>query len=101
MLGNRFMYQRRKKVQLGTEPMPIEKIIVLEDEPVVRKNLEQFLRGRGYDVAPASTLAAARGYLTKDNFDLVISDQRLPHAEGTELLRHLHARPQRPLMRMR
>lgn len=77
--------------------MPIEKIIVLEDDLIVRKNLEQQLRNRRYDVAAASTLAAAEEYLAKDNFDLIFLDVRLPDGQGTELLKSLQSRPQRPL----
>jgi DNA-binding NtrC family response regulator len=80
--------------------MPIEKILLLEDEPVVRKNIEQQLRNRRYEVAGASTLAAARTYLSKDSFDLIIADVRLPDGEGTELLRQLQLRPQKPLIVM-
>ena len=47
--------------------MPIEKIIVLEDDLIVRKNLEQQLRYKRYDVASVSTIAAAQELLTKDN----------------------------------
>ncbi|HMJ64372.1 MAG TPA: response regulator, partial [Candidatus Binatia bacterium] len=58
--------------------MPIEKILLLEDEPVVRKNLEQQLRNRRYEVAAAPNLAGARAYLGKDSFDMIIADVRLP-----------------------
>jgi DNA-binding NtrC family response regulator len=80
--------------------MPIEKIIVLEDDLVVRKNLEQQLRYKRYDVASANTLAAAQELLNKDNFDLMIVDVRLPDGEGTELLKQLQARPVKPLVVM-
>ena len=80
--------------------MPIEKILLLEDEPVVRKNLEQQLRNRRYEVAAAPNLAGARAYLGKDSFDMIIADVRLPDGEGTDLLRQLQARPQRPLIVM-
>jgi DNA-binding NtrC family response regulator len=80
--------------------MPIEKIIVLEDDLVVRKALEQQLRARRYDVAAASTLAAAQELLGKDNWDLMFLDVRLPDGEGTDLLRQLQARPQKPLVVM-
>jgi DNA-binding NtrC family response regulator len=78
--------------------MPIDKIIVLEDDLVVRKSLEQQLRHRRYDVASASTIAAAQDLLTKDNFDLMIVDVRLPDGEGTDLLKQLQARPVKPLV---
>ena len=80
--------------------MPIEKILVLEDELVVRKNLEQHLRNRGYEVAAAPTLTLARHALARDNFDVVLADVRLPDGEGTELLLDLQSRPQKPLFIM-
>ncbi len=78
--------------------MPIEKIIVVEDEPVVRRNLEEQLRARKYDVAAAGTLAKAREYLAKDNFDLILLDVRLPDGNGTDLLKELQERPEKPLV---
>jgi DNA-binding NtrC family response regulator len=78
--------------------MPIEKIVVVEDDLIVRKNLEQQLRQRRYDVASAANLSTAREILAKDTFDLVFTDVRLPDGEGTELLRELQARPQKPLV---
>jgi two-component system, NtrC family, response regulator AtoC len=80
--------------------MPIEKIIVLEDDAIVRKNLESQLRQRRYDVAATSTIAGAHEYLAKDTFDLIFVDVRLPDGEGTDLLRELNSRPQKPLIVM-
>jgi DNA-binding NtrC family response regulator len=80
--------------------MPIEKIIVLEDDLVVRKSLEQQLRYRRYDVASTSTIVSAQELLSKDNFDLMIVDVRLPDGEGTELLKQLQARAVKPLVVM-
>ncbi len=80
--------------------MPIEKIVVLEDDLIVRKNLEQQLRSRRYDVAAVSTIAAAQECLDRDTFDLMFVDVRLPDGEGTELLRQLQQRPQRPIVVM-
>ncbi|MCF7668392.1 MAG: sigma-54 dependent transcriptional regulator [Verrucomicrobia bacterium] len=80
--------------------MPIEKIIVLEDDLIVRKNLEQQLRRKRYEVASAETIAAAQELLSKDTFDLILIDVRLPDGEGTELLQQVQLRPQRPLVIM-
>jgi DNA-binding NtrC family response regulator len=77
--------------------MSIEKIIVLEDDAIVRTNLENFLRRQRFDVASAPTLAAAHDYLSRDNFDLIFMDMRLPDGEGIDLLKYLQTRPQRPL----
>ena len=78
--------------------MPIERIIVLEDDLIVRRNLEQQLRQRRYDVAAVGTLSSAQDLLAKDNWDLMIVDVRLPDGEGTDLLQQLQGRPQRPLV---
>jgi len=80
--------------------MPIEKIIVLEDDMIVRKNLEQQLRQRRYDVAAASTIADAQELLGKDNWDLIFVDIRLPDGEGTDLLKQIQARAYKPLVVM-
>jgi len=77
--------------------MPIEKVIVLEDDLIVRKNLENCLRRRRYDVASVSTIAAAQECLAKDNFDVIFLDVRLPDGDGTELLKLIQTRPQKPL----
>jgi DNA-binding NtrC family response regulator len=78
--------------------MSIEKVIVLEDDLIVRNNLEQCLRRRRYDVASVSTIAAAQELLGKDNFDLVFLDMRLPDGDGTDLLKTIQQRPQKPLV---
>jgi DNA-binding NtrC family response regulator len=78
--------------------MPIEKVIVLEDDQIVRTNLENILRRRRYDVAAVGTLAAAQDYLSRDNFDLIFLDVRLPDGDGRDLLRAIQARPQKPLV---
>lgn len=80
--------------------MPIEKIIVLEDDLIVRKNLEQQLRYRRYDVASAANIAGAQELLAKDNFDLIIVDVKLPDGDGIEFLKQLQARPIKPLVVM-
>ena len=80
--------------------MPIDKIIVVEDDPIVRRNLEQQLRQQRYDVAATGTLAGARELMAKDTFDLIFLDVRLPDGEGTDLLRELQTHPQKPLVVM-
>src|SRR5580658_2071794 len=80
--------------------MPIEKIIVLEDDLIVRRNLEQMLRQQRYDVAAVGTIAAARELMAKDTFDLIFLDVRLPDGEGTDLLRELQSQPEKPLVVM-
>lgn len=80
--------------------MPIEKIIVLDDDIIIRKNLEQQLRGSKYDVVTCATIASAQDYLSRDSFDLLIADVRLPDGDARDLLRQLKSRPGSPLVVM-
>src|SRR3982750_3955216 len=80
--------------------MPIEKIIVLEDDLIVRKNLETQLRQRRYDVASAQTIAEAQDLLPRATFDLLFLDIRLPDGEGTDLLKEIQGRALKPLVVM-
>jgi DNA-binding NtrC family response regulator len=78
--------------------MPIEKVILVEDEEFLRKNLAHYLRSRRIDVAAVETIEEAQSYLTRDNFDLMFLDIRLPDGDGTEFLKELNLRPTKPLI---
>jgi len=78
--------------------MAFEKIIVLDDEMIIRKSLETHLRRKHYSVATASKIAEAEALLGKDQFDLIFVDMRLPDGEGTELLERLSEMPDAPLV---
>ena len=80
--------------------MPFERIFVLEDDLIVRKNIEAQLRTLHYEVVTAATLASAQAELANSSFDLIIADVRLPDGSGADLLRQLQARPQKPLVIM-
>ena len=80
--------------------MAIDKIIVLDDEKIIRYTLEAQLRKRRYSVATASTIAEAENYLSKDSFDLMFVDVRLPDGDGIQLLERLTQEPGGPLVVM-
>ncbi len=77
--------------------MGLEKILVLDDEPVLRRTLEEHLRRKRYSVASAESVARAEEYLARDDFDLVFLDVRLPDGDGTQILDRLGHRPDGPL----
>jgi two-component system response regulator PilR (NtrC family) len=66
-------------------------ILVVDDEPDLRTLYELTLLREGYAVQAAGDLAQARALLEGQNFDLVITDMRLPDGSGVDLLRHLRA----------
>ena len=80
--------------------MAIEKIVVVDDELMIRKSLETQLRNKRYSVASASNLKGARKILGRDSFDLVFLDLRLPDGEGTDLLEEIVAKPDGPMVVM-
>ena len=80
--------------------MSFDKIIVLDDEQIIRKSLEQQLRKKRYSVASAGTLAEAQALIGKDKFDLMFVDIRLPDGDGTELLDLFQDNPDAPMVIM-
>jgi len=78
----------------------IEKIVVVDDELMIRKSLETQLRNKRYSVASASDLKGARKILRRDSFDLVFLDLRLPDGEGTDLLEEITAKTDGPMVVM-
>tara|TARA_B100001093_G_C26858943_1_gene1028888 strand:- start:227 stop:1606 length:1380 start_codon:yes stop_codon:yes gene_type:complete len=80
--------------------MAIEKIVVVDDELMIRKALETQLRNKRFSVASTGDLKGARKILTRDTFDLVFLDLRLPDGEGTDLLEELMAKTDSPMVVM-
>ncbi len=77
--------------------MAIERILIVDDDFIIRKSLEDMLRKKRYSVVSAPTLAEAERYLAKDGFDLVLADIRLPDGDGTSLLEHISHSKKPPL----
>ena len=72
--------------------MPAKKILVVDDEPAVRKLMEQFLTGRGYEVRLAENGRLALAALDTFAPDLVLLDMHMPELDGVETLKGLAAR---------
>ena len=77
--------------------MAIEKILVVDDEPIIRKSFEELLRPKRYGVTTVGTLADAERMLKRDSFDLLFLDIRLPDGEGLDVLDRLSTEKRRPL----
>ncbi|MCB9648609.1 MAG: sigma-54-dependent Fis family transcriptional regulator [Deltaproteobacteria bacterium] len=63
----------------------MSRILVVEDEPIIRSELRRLLVRSGHEVAEAATVAEA-AEVGPLNYDLVITDLRLPGAQGTDLI---------------
>ncbi|MGE5437757.1 MAG: sigma-54-dependent transcriptional regulator [Syntrophothermus sp.] len=63
-----------------------EKILVVDDEEIIRESLSFVLKKEGYVVEEAENGKAAYDKLIESSFDLVITDIEMPLMKGTELL---------------
>ena len=65
---------------------PIERVLVADDEPLSREFLCELLGGRGLEVLSAASGEEAIELVRESPFDLVITDLRMPGADGMEVL---------------
>jgi two-component system, NtrC family, response regulator AtoC len=67
-----------------------QKILVVDDEKLIRWTLEQHLVKEGYDVVTAESAEKGLELITEDPPDVVLLDNRLPEMTGLELLEKLN-----------
>ncbi len=65
------------------------RILILEDDTLLRTVIAERLERQGHEVAAAASLAEARAAVAASPPDLALLDVKLPDGEGTELLREL------------
>lgn len=61
-------------------------ILIVEDEAVVAKQLEETLHQESYKTVLAGSVAAAKHAVQERNFDLILLDWNLPDGDGVTLL---------------
>lgn len=74
-------------VDRGKSAVPA--ILVVDDEADILELLELTLARMGLEVERAMNLGEARRLLDSHQFDLCLTDMRLPDGEGLELVRHI------------
>ena len=67
------------------------RLLVIDDELTVREVLCEFLRVLGYDVEAARDGADGLARLARERFDLVVTDLRMPHLDGWDVLESARA----------
>jgi len=65
----------------------VEKILVVDDEKSLREVMSIMLKRAGYEVTEASDGEQAIGQVNKEIYDLVITDLRMPKADGMDVLK--------------
>ena len=69
--------------------MERNRILVVDDDPLIRGSLYEMLRGQRYDVEMASDGSEAMDQLRRRPFQLVITDWKMPQVNGMSLLSHV------------
>lgn len=62
------------------------KILVVDDEEIIRDNLSYVLEAEGFQVEKAENGLVAYNKVKEKHFDLIITDIEMPSMKGTELL---------------
>jgi two-component system KDP operon response regulator KdpE len=73
-------------------PVNHSRILVVDDEPQLRRTLRSTLSGLGFIVADAGTGEDAIGKLREEKFDLMLLDINMPGLSGIETCRAIRAR---------
>lgn len=69
----------------------MEKILIVDDEPEVRKSFAHFLGEHGYDPATAGNALEAIRLCRRGDVAAVVCDFHMPEMNGAELLKQLRA----------
>ncbi len=64
-------------------------VLVVDDEPLIRESLAEFLLSRGFLCETAANGKEAVEMLEAQSFELVVTDMRMPDFNGLQLLEHL------------
>src|SRR5262252_4329607 len=73
-------------------PAAMSRILVIDDEDVIRMLVGEILDSAGHDVTSAESAETALALLDEADFDLVVSDVVMPGLSGIELLETVRAR---------
>ncbi len=66
-----------------------KKLLIVEDDENFASMLEEYLRGRGFDVLVIGSGRAAIEKIKKFYFEIVLIDQKLPDKDGIELAKEI------------
>ena len=80
--------------------MSLEKILIIDDEPIVCKALREILPKKRFTVSTAGMIAEAETTLAREKFDLIFCDVRLPDGSGQDFLERVMTSPEPPLVVM-
>src|SRR6202158_1196967 len=92
--GNLFKQQTQEQRKFEKEKAmnASRKVLVVDDDPAVRKSIDRVLTGKGYAVITAENGEEALRKLNEEKYDLVYTDIRMPGISGLEVAEQVKAR---------
>lgn len=72
------------------ESFPALRLLVVDDEPIVGKRLQQVYGKLGFEVEIFTSSADALAAMAKKPFEIVVTDLRMEGMDGWEVLRQAH-----------
>ncbi|MBI2963548.1 MAG: sigma-54-dependent Fis family transcriptional regulator [Deltaproteobacteria bacterium] len=81
-----------------TEDAPRGRILLADDESSIRESLAEVLRQEGYAVDTAADGRAALTAVDGNDYDVVVTDLRMPGADGLAVLRRVRERAPQTLV---
>ncbi len=76
----------------------MEKIIIVEDDKIIREELQSFLGRYGYEVVVPRKLENIVEFILKENSDLVLLDINLPIYDGYYICREIRKKSEVPII---
>jgi DNA-binding response OmpR family regulator len=67
------------------------KLLIVDDDPITRKNISQYLSADGFEVEPISNGRQALEKLETEKFDLILTDVVMPGMNGLSLTERVHS----------
>jgi|TARA_B100001093_G_scaffold124308_1_gene116949 two-component system phosphate regulon response regulator PhoB len=74
----------------------LQKILIIEDEPDIRRTLEYNISRDGYNVECVASLSEARKKLDSSTFSLILLDLMLPDGSGLDLCKEIKLQNDKP-----
>lgn len=72
--------------------MPKQKVLIVDDEAIVRESIRDWLKDSGYDVGTAESGEEALKMIQAQDFNVMVVDIRLPGESGIAVLKEVRAR---------
>lgn len=69
----------------------MKKVLVIDDEAIVRTSCQRTLTPEGYDVRLATSGREGIEFMEKEDFSLVLLDLKMPDMDGIEVLNKINA----------